>query len=215
MNILEESSFNKISRRFYAGADVTAIARNLLGMWLVTSFPDGLTVGRIVETEAYAGITDRASHAWKGRRTDRTEVMYGPPGFAYVYLCYGMHHLFNVVTYSTGHPHAVLIRALEPVQGIDVMAKRTGKGLSDLSITRGPGNLSRAMGIHVGYSGADLLGDTIFLAKGDAAVPEKSILLSPRIGVDYAAEDALLPYRFYLGNNPYVSGKIKARNEKA
>jgi DNA-3-methyladenine glycosylase len=199
--------FEKLPRSFFGGEDVTSIARDLIGMWLVTRFSGETTVGMIVETEAYAGILDKASHAWNDRRTARTEVMYGPPGHAYVYLCYGMHHLFNVVTNAKNSPHAVLIRALSPVKGVTVMAKRTGKDTADTSITRGPGNLSRAMGIDVRLTGADLQGSQIFIARGNESIDPAAIIASPRIGVAYAGKDALLPYRFYLRNNPYVSGK--------
>lgn len=207
------AAFDKLPRSFFAREDVVSIARELLGMWLVTRFSGVITVGMIVETEAYAGTQDKASHAWNERRTPRTEVMYGPPGHAYVYLCYGIHHLFNVVTNAEDIPHAVLIRALQPVKGEAAMSRRTGKTVHDASITRGPGNLSRAMAIDVRFSGEDLQRNRIFIARGDQVVDETNILRSPRIGVGYAGTDALLPYRFYLRNNPYVSGKNPVGHE--
>ncbi len=151
--------FKKLDRSFYLRDDVLAIARGLLGKLLVTRWNGIITSGRIVETEAYRGETDRASHAWGGRRTGRTEVMYGPGGHAYVYLCYGMHHLCNVVTHEAGVPHAVLIRAVEPLEGITEMAKRTGKSMDSLGLGAGPGNLSRSLGIQTAHSGHSLVSD--------------------------------------------------------
>lgn len=182
------------------------IARELIGKILVTKISGVLTAGRIVETEAYAGTTDRASHAWNHRRTARTEVMFGAPGHAYVYLCYGIHHLFNVVTNREGIPHAVLIRALEPLKGIAHMSARTGKEAGDLRITRGPGNLTTALGITSRYTGEPLVGQKIYIARDSLRVAPGDIAVSARIGVDYAGADARLPYRFYLYNHPYVSG---------
>ena len=203
------AQFLPLAPSFYEREDVVAIARDLLGQWLVTNFQRRLTVGRIVETEAYAGTTDKASHAWKGRLTDRTKVMYGPSGHAYVYLCYGLHALFNVVTNRREIPHAVLIRALEPVQGRQWMAIRTGKATQDKGLTRGPGNLSKAMGITVADSGRSLTEGPILIAAGDRVIDATDILATPRIGVEYAGADALLPYRFLVRNNPYVSGTNK------
>lgn len=195
----------KLPPSFYDRPDVLAIARELLGKWLVTRFKGRTTIGQIVETEAYAGPNDRASHAWNNRRTARTEVMFGPPGHAYVYLCYGIHSLFNVVTHSEGIPHAVLIRAAAPVKGEQWMLERTGKSKGDLSLMRGPGNLARALGLQVQHSGYSLQSDELFIAL-ETPVPPAQIISTPRIGVDYAGADALLPYRFIVANNPYVSG---------
>lgn len=137
----------KLSKDFYQRVDVLQVAKELLGKVLVTQFAGKQTAGRIVEVEAYAGIADRASHSFGGRRTKRNEVMYGEGGKAYVYLCYGIHHLFNVVTNVKDVPQAILIRALEPVSGTGIMLARTGKKKLDYTITRGPGNLSKAMGL--------------------------------------------------------------------
>jgi DNA-3-methyladenine glycosylase len=186
---------------------VLQIAKELLGKLLVTKFDGILTVGRIVELEAYNGIPDRASHAYGGRRTARNEIMYSAGGVGYIYLCYGLHHLFNVVTHHKETPHAILIRALEPVKGIEDMLLRTGKKKLDHTLTRGPGNLSKAMGLFTSHSGCSLIGKEIFIAE-DGFIPDpEMIAASPRIGVDYAGEDALLPYRFYIKGNPFVSGK--------
>jgi DNA-3-methyladenine glycosylase len=197
----------KLDHDFYDRKDVVKIARQLLGKILVTNLDGITTTGRIVETEAYNGIIDRASHAWSGRRTARNEVMYGEAGSAYVYLCYGIHHLFNVVTNSRDIPHAVLVRAIEPLQGIDIMLQRSGKKKIDHTLGSGPGNLSKALGIITAHSGTGLLSDRIFIADDGYALSRSRIMATPRIGVDYAGDDALLPYRFIVKDNPYISGK--------
>lgn len=197
----------KLDHRFYDREDVVMIARQLLGKILVTVQDGILTSGRIVETEAYEGEIDKASHAYGGRRTGRTEVIFGEPGRAYVYLCYGIHHLFNVVSNSRNVPHAILIRALEPLQGIDVMLKRMNKPVHDNSLTRGPGNVSKALGITTKDTGTDLLGDRIYIEDDGLRYPASDILKSERIGVDYAGEHASLHYRFFIKNSRYISGK--------
>lgn len=196
----------KLSHAFYLRHDVVQIARELLGKVLVTQWGDALTSGRIVETEAYAGTIDKASHAYKGR-TPRTSVMFAEGGTAYVYLCYGIHQMFNIVTNKEDVPHAILIRALEPMEGIDVMLQRTAKSKLDNTLTRGPGNVGKAMGFHTSQTGWSLQSNELFIADDGYTVHTESISSSPRIGVAYAAEDALLPYRFYVKGNPYVSGK--------
>lgn len=187
---------SKLPRSFYLGGDVVAIARDLLGKVLVTEIDGHTTAGIISETEAYAGPVDRASHAFDGRRTRRNEVMYAEGGTAYVYLCYGIHHLFNVVTNSADIPHAVLIRAIHPLEGIDLMRERRGSG-ARLS-TSGPGTLTQALGIRTAHNGTDLLGDTIHIDDRSIVVPSNAVITGPRIGVDYAGTDALLPYRFHF-----------------
>jgi len=196
----------KLQNSFYDRPGVVTIARDLLGKVLVTEFEGRRTSGRIVEVEAYNGVVDRASHAYSGRRTQRTEVMYAPGGIAYVYLIYGIHHLFNVVTNRRDVPHAVLVRALEPMEGIPVMLERTGKPRLDFTLTRGPGNLSRAMGLLTVHTGTSLFGGLIWIGDDGFKPRRADIIASPRIGVDYAGEDAALPYRFFLKGNPYVSG---------
>lgn len=197
----------KLTEAFYQRADVLTIAKELLGKVLITRLNGILTSGRIVETEAYNGVVDKASHAFNGRRTNRTEVMFGKGGLAYVYLCYGIHHLFNVVTNHVGTPHAVLIRAIEPMEGVEQMLQRMKKLNLDNTIGKGPGNVSKALGIHTKHSGYSLLDDDIFIADDGTALTESQIIASKRIGVDYAAEDAQLPYRFYVKSNAFVSGK--------
>jgi DNA-3-methyladenine glycosylase len=164
-----------------------------------------ITSARIVETEAYNGEKDRASHAFGGRRTKRTEIMYSGGGVAYVYLCYGIHHLFNVVTNEEGRPHAVLIRAAEPLTGIEDMLIRTGKKQLDYTLTRGPGNVSKALGIFTSMSGSSLSGNQVNIYDDGKRYKKSEIDISPRIGVDYAGEDALLPYRFFVKGSKYVS----------
>ncbi|MBS1621649.1 MAG: DNA-3-methyladenine glycosylase [Bacteroidetes bacterium] len=199
----------KIPASFYDRTDVLQIARELLGKILVTNWNSVITSGRIVECEAYNGVIDKASHAYKGRRTARNDVMYEKAGTAYVYICYGIHHLFNVVTNKKGIPHAILIRAVEPVEGISEMLKRRNKKKPDYSITKGPGSLSVSLGITVRQNGISLQSDTIFIAD-DAFIPDKKIVgVSPRIGVEGSGEAAGYPYRFFIKGNPYVSGRIK------
>ncbi len=195
----------KLPLSFYDREDVVLIARELLGKVLVTDFDGWYTSGIIVETEAYAGPHDKASHAYGNRRTARTEIMFSEGGTAYVYLCYGIHHLFNVVTHKKDVPHAVLIRGLEPLEGVDYMLARRNKEHLQPSLTAGPGALSAAMGIHTRHTGLPLLGKEIWIEDRGITVPEKDIVASTRVGVAYAKEDALLPYRFSIKGNKYVS----------
>ena len=197
----------KLPLSFYQRPDVLQVSRELLGKLLVTKWDFATTAGRIVECEAYAGFRDRASHAAGGRRTNRNEIMYAKGGFAYVYLCYGIHHLFNVVTNTRDVPHAVLIRALEPVTGIEKMLERTGKEKLDGTLTRGPGNVSKALGIHTRHSGVSLTSKELYLADDGFEYDKDLIATSGRIGVEYAGPDAKLPYRFYVKGNLFVSGK--------
>lgn len=185
---------SKLKKEFYLRQDVVMIARELLGKLLVTKFNGHITSGIITETEAYNGVVDKASHAYGNRRTNRTEVMYQSGGVAYVYLCYGIHSLFNVVTNQMDIPHAVLIRSVKPVDGIKWMQqRRDGRKISEY--VEGPGNVSKVLGIHYSHTGLSLCGNCIWIE--DATnVEEKDLIITPRIGVDYAGEDALLPYRF-------------------
>lgn len=202
----QKGKLAKLEPAFYERASVVKVARDLLGKVLVTEFGGQRTTGRIVEVEAYNGIVDRASHAWSGRRTARTEVMFGSGGRAYVYLIYGIHHLFNVVTNKAGVPHAVLVRALEPIEGIPVMLKRMGREKLDNSLTRGPGNLSRAMGLLTRHTGLSLLDQEIWIGDDGYRPKRGEIVATPRIGVDYAGADAALNYRFFLKGNGNISG---------
>jgi DNA-3-methyladenine glycosylase len=165
--------------------------------------------------EAYNGVADKASHAYGGRRTQRTEVMYAAGGVAYVYLCYGMHHLFNVVTHTKEVPHAILIRAVEPLTGINEMLKRRKKLKADYTLTKGPGSVAQALGITVAHTATSLVDNEIFIADDGFRYPETNIATSARIGVDYAGADALLPYRFYVKGSKYVSGKNQKDDKRA
>lgn len=194
----------KLRTDFYERDDVTQIAKDLLGKYILTKFDQQYTVGRIVETEAYAGIIDKASHAYNNRRTARTEVMFGPAGVSYVYLCYGIHHLFNVVCNAKDKPDAVLVRGIEPVEGVDIMLQRFNRQKADASIGRGPGNVSKALGISTKHTGLQLQSKQIWLAE-DNASSSFTILTSPRIGVDYAGDHAQWLYRFFIEDHPQVS----------
>jgi len=193
-----------IPREFYTRRDVLKVARDLLGKKLVVAGNNGACVaGIIVETEAYRGPEDRASHAYNGRRTGRTETMYGIGGTAYVYFVYGMYNQFNVVTNVEGIPHAVLVRALEPVEGLEIIRRRR-QGKSEHQLTSGPGKLCLALGIDRNLDRADLLGDRVWLEEGIAVSPRR-IARGPRIGIDYAADWATKPWRFWVRDNPFVS----------
>jgi len=200
---------NKLTIDFYDRADVVQIARELIGKVLVTKFDGMITSGRIVETEAYTAIADKASHAYGGKRTQRNEHMYAAAGTSYVYICYGMHHLFNVVTNKKEIPDAVLIRAVEPLKGIDTMLWRTGKKKLGNTLTKGPGNVGKALGISKQHSGLNLLGKQLFIMEDDFVINTKDIIVSRRIGIDGSGDAALLPYRFYLKGSKYVSGTKK------
>lgn len=194
----------KLPRAFYTRTDVVAVARGLLGSLLVVPARSGRRVsGIIVETEAYRGPEDRASHAYGGRRTRRTETMYAGGGTAYVYFVYGMYHQFNVVTGVAHVPHAVLVRALEPVEGLALMRRRRGGG-PDRNLTSGPGKVCVALGIDRRLDGANLLGRRVWLEEG-RPVGAAAIAAGPRIGIDYAEGWVGRPWRFWLRGNPFVS----------
>lgn len=197
----------KVPISFYNRENVVIIARELLGKIIVTNFNGVITSGKIVETEAYIGITDKASHSFGGRRTARNEHMYSAAGTTYVYICYGMHQMVNIVTNKKEIPDAVLIRAIEPLDGIEIMQKRTGKNKSDKTLTRGPGNVGKSLGIFKHHSGLYLLDNEIYLLDDNIKMPDDNIGISKRVGVEGAGTDALLPYRFYVKGNKYVSGR--------
>lgn len=182
---------------FYANPDVTEVAKALLGKVLCTHIDGVLTSGIINETEAYSGRNDKACHANNGRRTARTEVMFGPPGHAYVYLCYGIHHLFNVVTNREGLADAVLIRGVEPLDGLPQIRERRGVA-KDSALADGPGKLSHALGIKTSMSGIKLNGKPVWIEDRGISAEKSSIITTPRIGVDYAGEDAKKPWRFLV-----------------
>ena len=184
--------------------NVLTVAKDLLGKLLVVPGPNGKRVsGKIVEVEAYRGPEDRASHAFGGRRTKRTETMYASGGVAYVYFVYGMYYQFNVVSNVADTPHAILVRALEPVEGIEIMRERRHTH-SDHNLTSGPGKLCIAMGIDRQLNAADLSGDRVWLEEFEH-VPPRRIARGPRIGIDYAQEWIDKPWRFWIRDNRYVS----------
>jgi DNA-3-methyladenine glycosylase len=186
---------------------VLEITRELIGKIVVSKLEGVITAGRIVEAEAYNGPHDKAAHSYGNRRTVRTEVMFAAGGAAYVYLCYGIHQMFNIVTNEKDVPNAILVRALEPMIGIDTMLERSDKTLHGYDLTRGPGNVAKALGIHTRNSGLSLLSNELFIADDGTRYDSSELLATKRIGVDYAAEDALLPYRFILKGSKYISGK--------
>jgi DNA-3-methyladenine glycosylase len=195
-----------LPREFYTRPNVLTVARELLGKVLVVPARDGTRVsGIIVEAEAYRGPRDRAAHSYGGRRTRRTEPMYGIGGTAYVFFVYGMYNQFNVVTNAAEFPHAVLIRAIEPFEGLELMRKRR-HGQPDHNLTNGPGKLCIAMGIDRKLDGADLLGSSVWLEEG-RKIPRSRIGSGPRIGIDYAGEWVDKPWRFWIRDNPFVSRK--------
>lgn len=193
-----------ISQELYLSDNVESVARRLLGCELHSQKGGVHTSGIIVETEAYKGIVDQASHSFGGRKTGRTEVMFGIGGIAYVYLCYGIHHLFNVVTNREGIPDAVLIRAIQPKEGIETQLDRRGLPKVQRRVGGGPGLVSRALGISVGDSGKSLIGGEIWITE-NVALPEAEIIASPRVGVDYAGEHAQWPWRFRVKGNGFTS----------
>jgi DNA-3-methyladenine glycosylase len=194
----------KLPREFYTRSNVVTVARELLGKLLVVPAPNGARVsGRIVEVEAYRGPQDRAAHSYGGRRTKRTETMYGVGGTVYVFFVYGMYYQFNVVTNVADAPHAVLVRAVEPVEGIELMRGRR-HGQPDHNLTNGPGKLCIALGIDRKLDTSDLLGDRVWLEDA-AKIPRSQIASGPRIGIDYAEEWRDKPWRFWIKNSSFVS----------
>ena len=195
----------KLPQSYYLGSDVVAISKSLLGKYLFTSINGLISGGYITETEAYNGVVDRASHAFGNRKTARTKIMYEEGGIAYIYLCYGIHEMLNIVTSVEGQPHAILIRAIEPITGIDIMLARRNMLTLKPNITAGPGSVAKALGIDHKLNGISLQSDTLWIEDKGLSFSDDQTAAVPRIGVAYAAEDALLPYRFYVKGNIYVS----------
>lgn len=195
----------KLPPEYFYSSDVVHLSKNLIGKKLYTNFNGQLTSGIITETEAYNGRTDKACHAFGGLRTKRTETIYQQGGIAYVYLCYGIHHLLNFVTNQEGLADAILIRAIEPIDGIEIMMQRRKKQKLDKTLTSGPGTLSQALGITTKNNGILLNSENLWLTEAASPVREEDIETTTRIGIDYAGEDALLPWRFYLKTSKFVS----------
>jgi len=197
----------KLPQSFYLREDVVQISKDLLGKYLVTNFDQKITVGKIVETEAYRAPDDKACHAHLNRFTERTKVMFEPGGTAYIYLCYGIHHLFNIVTAPKGMAHAVLIRGVEPVENVNVMLQRRGFENIKYNLTAGPGTLTKALGISKKQNGIDLLAEEspIWIEDRGEVILEKNIIASPRVGIDYAEECALWDWRFRVKDSRWTS----------
>ena len=189
---------SKLLQPFYLQESAVEVARQLLGKELCTNINGKLTSGIITETEAYMGVDDKASHAWNNRRTQRTEIMYCQGGVAYIYLCYGIHSLFNVVTNIQDVPHAVLVRSISPKRGIELIKKRRPVNKPLKQIASGPGMVSQALGIDCSMIGTSLLGNKIWIENSDLQILSKQITTTTRIGVDYAGPDAMMPYRFII-----------------
>jgi len=201
------ANMRKLKRDFYE-RDTLAVAKELLDKYLVHNSTGGTTIGKIVETEAYIGPSDPGSHAYKGLRSKRTEVQFGPGGYAYIYQIYGIYFCFNVVTQKIGMPEVVLIRAVEPIEGIELMTKRrefleiTAKTITNL--TNGPAKLCSAMGIDKSLYGVDLCGEKLFIASPNPEA-DFEIVSTPRINIDYAGEAKNYPWRFLINNDKFVS----------
>ena len=194
----------KLTDSFYQGTNVVKIARQLIGKVLFTNIDGIVTGGMIVETEAYSW-KERGCHAYNSRKTPRNAIMFEKGGHAYVYLCYGMHYLFNIVTNGEAVPEAVLIRAIEPLQGIDEMMLRRGKLANAFHLTSGPGKLTKALGIDRKLNGKYLTDDEVWVEDVGRKIQSTKIQASPRIGIDYAGDDALLPWRFTLKESSWLS----------
>ncbi|MFW6347254.1 MAG: DNA-3-methyladenine glycosylase [Cyclonatronaceae bacterium] len=208
-DLLTETIHNRLPRAFFEGDDVVATARGLLGKRLCTYIDGQFTVGRVVETEAYAAVGDQACHAHLGRFTERTKTMYEPGGTAYIYLCYGIHHLFNIVCNVKGTPDAVLIRAVEPLHGAEIMLERRNMEKPARKLTAGPGILSQALGITKAFNEENLCAsERVWLCHEETSysLPKPAeIAAGPRVGIDYAGEDAALPWRFWIAGTKWKS----------
>ncbi|WCT10301.1 DNA-3-methyladenine glycosylase [Mucilaginibacter jinjuensis] len=195
----------KLPESYYLDTDVVKLSRDLIGKYLFSRLDGVVTGGYIVETEAYNGVIDKASHAYGNRLTPRTQTMFMQGGVAYVYLCYGIHEMLNIVTSVEGQPHAILIRAINPTIGLDIMQYRRNMAVIKPNITMGPGSVAKALGVSRKINGISLQSDTLWLEDQGLTFTDDEVAAMPRVGVDYAGDDALLPYRFYVKGNNYVS----------
>lgn len=200
----------KIPACFYERNDVVAVARELLGKYLFTCIDGVVTGGYIVETEAYDGVNDKAAHSYGGKLTPRTKTMFAAGGIAYVYLCYGIHEMFNIVVSNEGDPRAILIRAIHPTIGVEEMLQRRKMNMLKPNITSGPGSVAQALGINRTLNGISLQSNVLWLEDMELSFTDDEVAAVPRVGVAYAMEDALLPYRFYVRGNVHVSKPKKA-----
>lgn len=195
----------KLPESYYQRTDVVALSRDLIGKYLYSNIDGQLTGGYIAETEAYNGVVDKASHAYGNRLTPRTQTMYMQGGVAYIYLCYGIHEMLNIVTSVEGQPHAVLIRAIDPTVGLDIMQYRRNMAIIKPTITSGPGSVAKALGVSRKINAISLQSNVLWLADEGLTFADDEVAAVPRVGVNYAGDDALLPYRFYVKDNKYVS----------
>lgn len=196
--------YSTLPEHFYLSKDVVKLSQKLLGKVLLTQIDGQKVAGRIVETEAYRGPTDKASHAYGNRCTERTKTLFEAGGISYIYLCYGIHHLFNVVTAPKGVPHAVLIRALEPLEGIETMIKR--RNINQLKrLSSGPGKLSKALGLNREFDAISLQSPKLWIEDRGLNPRRSEVVASARLGIDYAEEHKDLPWRFYIKDNPFIS----------
>ncbi len=207
MEVKEIASGKRLTKSFYTRTDVVQLSQELLGKYLVTNIDGQITSGKIVETEAYRAPDDKACHAWMNRRTSRTEIMFAEGGRAYVYLCYGIHHLFNVVTAGENMAHAILIRAIEPADNIEKMLARRKMRKPERRLTAGPGILSQALGIKTAHTGTDLTApdSPIWIEDRDEIVAPEHIIASPRVGIGYAEECIEWPWRFRIRGSEWTS----------
>lgn len=195
----------KLDKAFYLREDPLTICRDLLGKKLVTNTGEEQTTGRIVEAEAYIAPEDKASHAYNFKRTKRTSTMFMEGSTAYVYLCYGIHAMFNIITHQEGMPHAILVRAIEPLAGIETMKIRRNRDKTDRKLTAGPGCVSQALGITTAYNRSSLLDETIWIEEGDKTIRKKDIQKGPRVGIQYAEEYKDKPWRFKVKDCQWTS----------
>ncbi len=206
-------TFKKLSDQFFLRRDTFGVARDLLGKLLVVPAPDGTRIsGMIVETEAYLGTEDKAAHGYGGRRTARNEITYAEGGHVYVFFVYGMYYQLNLVTGPAEYAHVVLIRAVEPVEGIDIMRQRRGK-MADKNLTSGPGKLTIAFGIDRSYNGEHLSGDRIWVERCKN-FRKSEIVSGPRVGIDYAEEFVDVPWRCWVSGNPFVSKVFGTKSQR-
>ncbi len=195
----------KLPITFYQNDDVVVLSEKLLGKHLFTFIDGELTGGIIVETEAYRGPEDLGSHAYNHRRTQRNEIMYAHGGVVYMYICYGIHDMLNIVTGTEGESHAILIRALQPTVGLDIMRLRRGFDNDDRRLCKGPGALAKALGLNKSFNGVSLTGDEIWIEENGPEVSAELIIACPRIGLNIVEPYKSIPWRFYIKGNKYIS----------
>ena len=191
---------NKLSNSFYQRQNVLNISKDILGKLLCTKIDGEFTAGIITDIEAYRGLNDKASHAYNNKKTNRTKIMYEDGGITYVYICYGIHYLLNIITNKKNTPDAILIRGIKPVSGLKTMMDRRNNTIINKKFTSGPATVTQALGVNLNHNNTSLQKDLIWIEDIDKKIKKHNIISSTRIGIDYAGDDALLPYRFYIKN---------------